>query len=223
MATVVIGRFFFGPDQLERSVWVVVDPRDFVTGQRVLTPLRVQLKDVIAEPITARSRVYCFTDLRLPAANYTVQVEPLLEGRDYYFPAQKAFALELIPVPGAPLNRNRVELTLLPRPAYPFTGQATLARSRLVKASDGSGIAGAQIFLIFGAADQGLRGQTDERGEFAVFFPPTHPEDDDTATLKLLKFRLRFELAGHAPHLTGEETVKEGTTIALKQIAFPGT
>jgi hypothetical protein len=222
MGSVSTGGFFFTPDRIERSVWVVVDPQDFVTRQRVLTPLRVKLKDVVAEPIAARSRVYCFMDLRLPAANYTVQVQALLDGRNYYFPAEKDFALQTIPIPGKALNRNRVAVELLPRPAYPFTAQATLARGRLVKTSDGSGIFGAQIFLIFGVADQGLRGQTDDRGEFAVFFPPTDPEDLEAATLKNLKFRLRFELAGHALHVTGEETVKEGTTIALQEIAFPG-
>jgi hypothetical protein len=223
MADPIPGQVFYGPDRLERSVWVVIDPRDFVTGGRVPGQLQVRLKDVAAEPIAARSGVYCFTNLNLPSANYTVQVRPSNSDRGRYFDAEKQFALAVVPVPAQPLKRNPVSVDLLPRPGYPFDGQATLARGRLLKDSDGSPVGGAQIFLILDTVDKGLRGLTDERGEFVVFFPLTLPEADPTADLKDFKFKLRFEIAGHAPHLTAEETVKEGTTISLREIKFPGT
>src|ERR1041385_1029564 len=96
---------FFGSDELDRSVWVVVDPRDFVTGTRVTAPLRVSLKDQTAAPIAARSHVYCFTDLNRPAADYTVQVRQATQQRDLYFDAEKQFTLNPVPVPGQPLQR----------------------------------------------------------------------------------------------------------------------
>jgi hypothetical protein len=217
------GKVFFAPDNLERSVWIVVDPRDFVTGARVLVPLQVRLKDVSAEPIAARSGVYCFTDLNLAPADYTVQVRPVPSDSDRFFNAEKKFALQSVPVPAQPLKRNPVSIDLLPRPAYPFDAQTTLARGRLLKASDASPIEDAQIFLVLEGNDKGLRGRTDERGEFVVFFPRMDPEDVSSAGLKDLKFQLRFEIEGRPPHVTAEETVREGTTKSMKQIEFPGT
>ena len=213
-------------EKTERSVWVVVDPRDLVTGQRVLGPLRVRLKDGTSRPIAARSGVYCFVDLGLPAGNQTIQVEPLGADRRRYFAAEKAFALETIPVPGNPLRRNRVVVDLLPRPAYAFDGQATLATGTLVRASDNSSpIDGAAIALLpDGEPPLLFRGRTDERGAFVIFFPPTAPESPGNAGLKDLKFKLRFEVGGGVPdHVTNEFTVKEGSTKAVGRIAFPGT
>lgn len=213
---------FFGSDRIARSVSVVVDPRDFVTGGRVSGPLQVRLKDVAAEPIAARSGVYCFIDLKLTPADYTVQVRPLIREGARYFDAEKQFTFGLVPIPADALKRNPVTIDLLPRPAYPFDAQATLARGRLLRASNKSPIEHAQIVLIVEGTDQGRRGQTDGRGEFAVFFPRTPPEDDPTAGLKDVKFTLRFEIEG-LTHETAEETVKEGTTKSIKEIEFPGT
>lgn len=222
MAVPATGLVFFGPDRLERSVWVVVDPRDFVTSQRMTVPVQARLKDVTAEPIAGLSGVYCFTDLGLPAGNYTAQVQPRVADRALYFDGETEFALAVVPVPGQPLKRNPVAVELLPRPAYPFTDNATLARGRLVRASDGTGVERARIFLILEGVDLGRRGRTDERGEFVAFFPPAAPEDNASAGLKDLKFRLRFEIDGQPPLLIAEQTVREGTPISLKEIQFPG-
>jgi hypothetical protein len=213
---------FFGSDRLERSVWVVVDPRDAVTGRRVPVPLEVRLKDVAAEPISAYSGVYCFTDLKLTTGNYTVQVRALKDDRTRYFDAEQGFTLTPIPPPADPLKRNIVEVKLLPRTSYPFDAKTTLARGRLVKASDRSPIEDAQISLTLDTVDKGLWQQTDERGEFVIFFPRTAPEDVSTAGLKDFKFKLRFDIPGHSL-TTIEFTVEEGSTSSLGAIEFPGT
>jgi len=213
---------FLVADTLERSVWVVVDPRDFITGERLVTPVIARLKDVTVEPIAGRSGVYCFMDLDLPSGNYTAQVEPRTADRGYYFDGETTFALATIPVPGQPLDRNRVVVELLPRPAYVFADGATLARGRLVQTSDKKGIDRVRIVLILDGTELGLRGQTDERGEFLVVFPRTPPEDTSAAVLKDLKFQLRFEIDGQPPLLIAEETVGEGKTFALGEIEVPG-
>lgn len=216
------GLVFASPDLLQRAVWVVVDPRDFVTSQRMTVPVQTRLKDVTAEPIAGRSGVYCFTDLGLPAGAYTAQVQPRVAERAYYFDGETPFVLAVVPVPGQPLIRNPVSVEMLPRPAYPFADKATLARGRLVRASDTTGIEGARIFQILEGTDLGQRGRTDERGEFVVFFPSTPPEDNAAAVLKDLTFRLRFEIDGQPPLLIAEEIVREGTTFSLGDIQFPG-
>jgi hypothetical protein len=210
------------PDRLERAVWVVVDPRDFVTGQRMVAPVLVRLADVAATPLAGRSGVYGFMDLDVPAASYTARVEPLGADRTRYFASETSFVLQPVPVPGQPLQRNLVTLDLLPRPAYPFPGQSTLARGRLVRASASSGLEGARIGLVIDGNDLGLRGRTDERGAFVVFFPPIVPDDDPHAGLKTFPFQLRFEIDGSPPHVTPQAEVIEGQTIALAEIQFPG-
>lgn len=225
MASFVPAPVFYGSDNLERSVWVVVDPRDAVTGGRVPVPLEVRLKDVAAEPIAAYSGVYCFIDLNLAAGNYTVQVRALKNDRIRYFDAEEPFALTPIPPTTDPLKRNMVQVKLLPKTAYPFDSQSTLARGRLVKTSNAAPIENAQIFLTLDSLDKGLRGRTDERGEFVIFFPSStpKPETDTSAGVKDFKFQLRFVIPGHPSHSTAEETVREGTAISINEIKFPGT
>jgi hypothetical protein len=212
---------FFAADELERSVWVVVDPRDFVTGRRMTSPLEVRLKNVDAEPIAGLSGVYCFTDLELPAGAHRAEVRPRAADRARYFDGEAAFALAVVPVPGQLLLRNPVVVEMLPRPSYPFAG-ATLARGRLVKASDKSAVAGARVFFIRGGVDLGRRGRTDERGEFVVFFPPAPPEDTTPVAPPDITFRLRFEIDSEPPLTIAQKTVREGSTIALQEIEFPG-
>ena len=173
-------------------------------------------------PIAAYSGVYCFTDLSLPAGNYTVQVKELNNDRTRYFDVEKQFALTPIPPPADPQKRNLVEVKLLPRTSYPFDSQTTLVRGRLLKASDKTPVPNAQILLTLDSVDKGLWQQTDERGEFVIFLPRTAPEDDPSAGLKDFKFKLQFEIPGHS-HPTNEETVKEGTTKSLEAILFQGT
>jgi hypothetical protein len=208
------------PDHLTRSVWIVVDPRDLVTGQRVTAPLRVRLDGQSARPIATVSGVYCFTDLNVAAGNYTVQVEPLTGNRGQYFRATQPLNLVVVPVPGNPLQRNPITIQLLPRPAYPFGDGATLARGRLVKASDMTALEGALVRLFIGASDEGVRTQTDERGEFAVLFPTPAPATSGGP--KTFTFTLRFILANHPDHDTGAAQVGEGKTKALGEIQFPG-
>jgi hypothetical protein len=210
------------PDRLRRSVSVVVDPRDIVSGRRVTGPLNVRLRGVAAEPVAALSGAYCFVDLRLPAGTYVAVVEAQASNRTRYFDAEIAFGLVVVPAPGQPLVRNPVDIALLPRPGYPFDGQSTLARGRLLGASSGSAVANARVALVLEGADKGIRSRTDDRGEFAMSFPPTGPEDAASAGLKKLKFRLRFEVEGRPPLVTGEAQVEEGSTKSLGEIKFTG-
>ncbi len=222
---------FFGSDRLQRSVSVVVEPLDAVSDRRVPVPLEVRIKEktttsnsepLATKPIAARSGVYCFTDLKLAAGKYVVEVRTLESDRSAYFDAQQEFDFTPVPIPNEPLKRNLVTVRLLPRPAYPFEARFTLARGRLVKASDNSPVEDAEIFLTLDSVNKGLWQRTDERGEFVIFFPRTEPEDDPTASLKDFKFKLLFKINGNS-HSTNELTVKEGTTKSIEEIKFPGT
>ena len=210
------------PDRITRSVWVVVDPRDAVTGARVTAPLDVRLRRIEARPIFARSGVYCFTDLNVPAAKYTVEVEPGPAAASAYFPAAREFTLK---VPGGatpPLDRNLVSVELLPRPAYPFGDRVTTARGRLVRRSSGAAIAAAAIDLVRTGAPTLRRGRTDERGDFVVALPPEPAGDGSAATTSApLAFRLEFTVPGQPPHRTAEQQVDEGGAASLGLVQFP--
>ena len=210
------------PDRITRSVWVVVDPRDAVTGARVTAPLDVRLRRLEARPIFARSGVYCFTDLSVPAAKYIVDVEPRAEAAAAYFRAEREFTLK---VPGGatpPLDRNAVTVELLPRPAYPFGDRVSTARGRLVRRSNGAPIADAAIDLVRTGDPTLRRGRTDERGDFVVALPPEPAGDGSAvATATKLAFRLEFTVPGHPPHRTAEQQVDEGRAVSLGLVPFP--
>jgi hypothetical protein len=213
------------PDQVTRSVWVVVDPRDAVTGARATVPLRVGLRNVAAEPVLTLSGVYCFTDLNLSPGKYVVEVQPLREAVTSYFAAEAEFLLQVPPVPGKPLDRNRVTVDLFPRPAYLFGEPTSLARGRLRKASDGGAVERADVTLILNGTDEGRRGRTDERGDFVVFFPPEPPDeappDPPVPGPKTLTFRLAFTVPARPPHVTADQHVDEGGSVSLGEITFP--
>ena len=73
-------------------------------------PLEVRLKDVAAEPIASYSGIYCFTDLKLAAGNYTLQISSAKSNPDRYFDVEKQFTLTPIPPATDPLKRNLVEV-----------------------------------------------------------------------------------------------------------------
>jgi hypothetical protein len=216
------GDFFHGADRHKQAVWVVVDPRDLVTGDRVLGPLKVGLKGVTAEPIAARAGVYCFMNLALPAAKYVVEVRPISGSKARYFDATEELNLVAVPVAGQPLKRNPVVVQLLPRPEYPFDAQRTLVRGRLVKASDQTAVPSASVGLVLQATDLGIRARTDERGAFAVCFPRATPGITSTDSPKDLSYQLRFELTGQPSVPTPAAVVREGTTKVLAPVQFPG-
>ena len=216
------GDFFYGADRLKEAVWVVVDPRDLVTGDRVLGPLKIGLKGVTAEPVAARAGVYCFMDLALPAAKYVVEVRPISWSKARYFEATEELNLVTVPVAGQPLQRNPVVVQLLPRPEYPFDAQRTLVRGRLVKASDQTAVPSASVGLVLQATDLGTRARTDERGSFAVCFPRTAPGTNPGDTPQDLSYQLRFELTGQPAVITPSAVVREGTTKVLAPVQFPG-
>ena len=208
------------PDRITRSVWVVVDPRDAVTGTRVTLPLDVRIRRVEARPIFARSGVYCFTDLNVPAAKYVVDVEPGATAAAAYFAAEREFTLK---VPGGatpPLDRNPVTVELLPRPGYPFGDRVSTARGRLVRLSSGAAVGGAAIDLVRTGEPTLRRGRTDERGDFVVALPP-EPAGSAATTPAKLAFRLEFTVPGHPPHRTAEQQVDEGRALSLGLVPFP--
>ena len=213
------------PDRTTRSVWVVIDPRDVVTGARVPAPLRVTLRNVTARAIVSASGLYCFTDLNLPAAKYVVDVQPLRGAESFYLPAQKEFTLKVPPVIGAPLDRNFLTVDLFPRSAYPFAAGVTLARGRLVKRTNGAVIEGAEVTLLRNGTATGRPGRTDARGDFVVFFPPEPAPDSSLgappAPPPSLKFRLEFVVPARPPHRIDEQTVGEGEAVSLGVIKFP--
>jgi hypothetical protein len=220
--TIAGGQLFVGADRFQESVWVVVDPRDVVTKDRVAEPLGVGLQGVTAAPVAARSGVYCFLDLALPPARYVVQVRPLGHGKPRYFDAATDIDLVTVPVPGQPLARNPIVVQLFPRPEYPFDAERTLLRGRLVKASDQTAVAGATVGLIVGPTDLGARARTDERGAFAVCFPRSNPGTATGDKPKNLTYQLRFQLEGQPDVLSPAAAVLEGTMKVLDPVQFAG-
>jgi len=114
----------------------------------------VSLKDRKKKPVKNISSYYLFLDL--PDDSYTVQVRS-----DYYFDEELDSTAEL------DAKNPVVNITLKPKPSYPFPPGATLIRGK-VYASGGEAVSGAKVRV----KEKGVENKTTEKGEFVLYFGP---------------------------------------------------
>ena len=114
----------------------------------------VSLKDRKEKPVKNISSYYLFLDL--PDDSYTVQVRS-----DYYFDEELDTTAEL------DAKNPVVNITLKPKPSYPFPPGATLIRGK-VYASGGEAVSGAKVRV----KEKGVENKTTEKGEFVLYFGP---------------------------------------------------
>ena len=114
----------------------------------------VSLKDRKEKPVKNLSSYYLFLDL--PDDSYTVQVRS-----DYYFDEELDTTAEL------DAKNPVVNITLKPKPSYPFPPGATLIRGK-VYASGGEAVSGAKVRV----KEKGVENKTTEKGEFVLYFGP---------------------------------------------------
>ena len=114
----------------------------------------VSLKDRKEKPVKNLSSYYLFLDL--PDDSYTVQVRS-----DYYFDEELDTTAEL------DAKNSVLNITLKPKPSYPFPPGATLIRGK-VYALGGEAVSGAKVRV----KEKGVENKTTEKGEFVLYFGP---------------------------------------------------
>ena len=149
------------PDQtvttrLAVAVWLVDD----FTGKSPIGSVEVLLEGLILKPVKNSSGYYLFLDL--PGGEYQVRVKS-----DYYFDENETVILATLD-PSNPV----VEITLKPKPSYPFFPGTTLIRGRVLDA-DGNPVLGAQVEV----RGKGITNQTTEKGELVLYFKGLKDED----------------------------------------------
>ena len=144
-------------DFLERHstklAFVVLLVDDF-SNREPIGGVDVSLKDRKEKPVKNISSYYLFLDL--PDDSYTVQVRS-----DYYFDEELDTTAEL------DAKNPVVNITLKPKPSYPFPPGATLIRGKVYD-SGGEAVSGAKVRV----KEKGIENKTTEKGEFVLYFGP---------------------------------------------------
>ena len=144
-------------DFLERhttKLAFAISPLDDYTKGKPIGGVDVSLKGRKEKPVKNISSYYLFLDL--PDDSYTVQVRS-----DYYFDEELGTTAELDP------KNPVVNVTLKPKPSYPFPLGATLIRGKVYD-SGGEAVSGAKVRV----KEKGVENKTTEKGEFVLYFGP---------------------------------------------------
>ncbi|MCK4937536.1 MAG: carboxypeptidase regulatory-like domain-containing protein [Methanosarcinales archaeon] len=134
---------------------LAVDITDDYQESRVISELKIFLKDQDIQPVKNLSGYYLFLDLK--GSNDTV----LVQGGDYYFDNES----ENIELGELDTLCPVVNITLKPNPSYLFPSSATLIRG-CVRDSQNDGISGATIRM----KKTDFETQTTTLGEFVIYF-----------------------------------------------------
>lgn len=133
---------------------LAVYPLDVYSNGEPVGRIEVSLKDRKEKPIKNPSSYYLFLDL--PDDTYTVQVRS-----DFYFDVDSE---TINPAELDPKNPV-VNITLKPKPSYPFPPGATLIRG-MVYDTRGKAVSRAKVRI----RGRDLENKTTEKGEFLLYF-----------------------------------------------------
>lgn len=171
---------------LSLSVWLI----DEYTQMKPAGNIKVLIEEGNINAVKNLSGYYLFNDLI--DGNYNLIIES-----DFYFPEET-----LVAVPCPDPKNPVIEITLKPRPSYPFPNNATLVRGLL---SNAGPLADAAVKVI----GKTIETITDERGEFILYFKGIKKED------------ITIEIKKNGDTKTVNATIEEGKTASLGIIIFP--
>lgn len=126
---------------------------DDYSGDTPIGKVDVRLKGRDEKPIKNPSSYYAFLDL--PDDTYTVQVRS-----GYYYDVDSGDINPAELDPKSPV----MDITLKPKPSYPFPPGATLIRGMVRE--EGNALSGARVKI----GDKDVEGETTEEGEFVLYF-----------------------------------------------------
>lgn len=181
-------------DILTTKLSFAVKLTDDFTKKETIGSIRVKIKEVDKKVIKNPSGYYLFTDLK--AGNYTVNIDS-----DFYFPQEAFVDIESFPDKKNPI----IEIVLIPRPAYPFSPNATLIRG-VVRDAGNEPIKVAQLKVI----GRDMETISDENGSFVFYFSGIENEEE-----------VSIESQKNGNNRTINVTAKEFQTISAGVISLP--
>lgn len=147
-------------DTVHTDVSLALRLVDGFTGGGPIGRVIVTIGETGLKAVTNPSGYHVFTNLP-EGKSYDIHIHSEL-----YFPEN----IDAVAIP-RPDPKNPVEqVTLKPRPAYPFPGNATLVRGVIVNPDP---VAGATVT----SSDSPQEARTDERGEFVLYFKGIKEKD----------------------------------------------
>lgn len=177
--------------RLSFALWLVDD----YTKNKPIGKIRVKIQETDKEAIRNLDGYYIFMNLNLDSSsvNYTVRIES-----DLYLPEEMKVERSSVPDPKNPV----IEISLKPRPEYPFSENATLVRGQVISGSDKL-VEGIRV----GVQKKDIETVTDSRGEFVLYFK-------DIAKTEQISLIINEETDEHSI------TAEEGRTISAKKISI---
>lgn len=172
--------------RLSLAVWLI----DEYTQVKPAGDVKVLIEEGDINAVKNLSGYYLFNDLA--DGNYNIIIES-----DLYFSEEMAVA-----VPRPDPKNPAIEITLKPRPSYPFPNNATLVRGVL---SNAGPITNAAVKVI----GKTIETITDERGEFILYFKGIKKED------------ITIEIKKNGNTKTINATIEEGKMVSKGIITFP--
>lgn len=140
-----------------------------------LRPLPANVPFTVPRAVRGASGAYCFEEV--PNGNYTMTIQTEGATTSFYLlpPVPVTIPLPGLPDPTIPL----MEITLTPSSAYPFPGDATLARGVVTSIGTGDAVPDALVSTTYDQVDPAdelltvpvnVETLTDSDGQFALFF-----------------------------------------------------
>jgi len=183
-------------DSYRRRLSIAFRAIDEFTGEQPQSAIRVILKEIPrSRALRNLSGHFCFEEIK--AGNYKLLVEPdpLTANWFYVKPLQgpwtDTFEIPILVVANVLLS---FDLTLSPRPSYPFPANATLVRGIVTRGTP-AGVANAVVSTTYDQVNpqdttqtvpKTVETLTNREGEYVLFFKRL-PQDTQPITLKAAK------------------------------------
>ncbi|WP_406661838.1 hypothetical protein V7O66_04790 [Methanolobus sp. ZRKC3] len=181
---------------LSLAVWVT----DNYTEKKPIGGIKVKIKDAQIKAIKNPSGYYCFNDLN--PGSYIVNIDS-----DYYF--QEEVKVEVPSISDSNRKNPVVEISMKPRPSYPFPKNSTLVRGLI---SNGDTVA-AEVKIV----DEIPETLADDRGEFVLYIKEA--VKDKKINIQITKNQIS-KMVGTTTE--GKSiSIEEGKEIFVGVISFP--
>lgn len=203
--TVLTGMRVYPDQTIATKLSAAVSLIDDYTEKQAFGDVQVYIKGLNVEPVRNLGGYYLFFKLHGDDEEYIIRA-----AAGFYFEKEKAFKISELDS-----SNPVVQLTLKPKPAYPFPSGSTLIRG-MVKDRNKNPVPRARVEV----TGKEVGNETTGRGEFVLYFKGLKEEDlIDTKYVRGKGGRTIHLRAGHhgKTGLIDLEEVEEGRTTIVKE------
>jgi hypothetical protein len=213
-------------DMRVKNLSLAIRVVDEATEQPIVTGIKVFLANGQKyKPTQNLSGFYCFMDV-IPG-KYTLVIQPNVADNDVFFKVEKPFDIPL-PLPLINALNAIPTIKLSPKPAYPFSANATLIRGVVTKNFGGAivkeiPVVNAKVIAVYEGESGKMETSTDTNGEFVLLIKKLKLENVNEKIIKNISIKIisdNQEVLVKTQDLL-KEPLKEGETGVIVIDNFP--